>query len=118
MKIITPHHSARNVIATNPARPGTSVLFDTPDARLIVFRLLPGQSVPTHRNVSSVLLTVLEGNGFVSGELQGEIVEHACSAGEVIALEPNETHGMRATDSELLLLATITPRPGERNANS
>ena len=32
--------------------------------------------------------------------------------------DPEELHGMRATEGELLLLATITPRPGERNAGA
>jgi quercetin dioxygenase-like cupin family protein len=118
MKLLTPVESAHAAAAPNPARPATAVLLDTADARLIVFRLSPGQSVPTHRNVSSVLLSVLAGSGFVSGELDGEAVERACAAGDLIAYEPNEAHSMRATDSELLLLATITPRPGERNANN
>lgn len=117
MKVLTPSQSACSAIAPNPARPATAVLLDTPDARLVVFRLSPGQSVATHRNVSSVHLTVLAGSGFVSGESHGEIVERACAAGELIAYEPNEAHSMRTTDSEMLLLATITPRPGERNAS-
>jgi len=32
----------------------------------------------------------------------------------VIAYAPGEAHGMRADTEELLLLATIAPRPGSR----
>jgi hypothetical protein len=33
----------------------------------------------------------------------------------MVAYAPGELHGMRATEgAELLLMATITPRPGER----
>ena len=93
-----------------PGRPATAVLHDAPDARLVVFRLAPGQAVPPHRSASTVTLAVLEGAGVLSG---GD-GERACATGDVVVYAPDETHGMRATDRELLLLATITPRPGER----
>lgn len=35
-------------------------------------------------------------------------------AGAVVVYEPYELHGMRAADAEFIVLATITPRPGER----
>jgi len=38
------------------------------------------------------------------------------AAGDVVTYDPNEIHGMRAADEELVLLATITPRPGSRGA--
>jgi len=62
-----------------------------------------------------VLLTVLEGHGVLSGEENGTTVDRSCAAGDLVAYAPNELHAMRATDVELLLLATITPRPGERD---
>ena len=105
---------ARTAVAANAARPATAVLHDTADVRQVVFRLEPGQSVPPHRSVSTVLLTVLEGNGILSGEKSGTVIERACIAGDVVAYEPNELHGMRADGNTLLLLATITPRPGDR----
>jgi quercetin dioxygenase-like cupin family protein len=36
------------------------------------------------------------------------------SPGEIVLFEPNELHGMRADAEEVVLLATITPRPGDR----
>ena len=110
MKPLSPIDAARSAIATNPERPATAVIHDTDDLRLVVFRLAPGQSVPPHRSVSSVMLTVLEGDGTLSGD--GE--EKQCTAGDVVTYDPNELHGMRAGATDFLLLATITPRPGSR----
>lgn len=101
---------ARVATAPRPDRPATAVLYDAPDARLVVFRLAPGQEVPPHRSGSTVLLQVLEGAGVLSGE-EGE---RRCAAGELVAFAPNELHGMRATEGELILLATIAPRPRAR----
>lgn len=112
MNVMSARDAARVPVAFTRDRPATEVLIDTPDARLVVFRLAPGQAVPAHRNNSSVMLTVLEGRGLVSGET----AEQACTAGDVISYAPGELHGMRADAHELLLLATITPRPGERDA--
>ncbi|MEO7996758.1 MAG: cupin domain-containing protein [Gemmatimonadaceae bacterium] len=116
MIALSPLESAQHAVSTNPSRPATAVLSDRPDARLVTFRLSPGQSVPSHRNASSVFLSVLAGNGFVSGELNGASVEQPCKAGDLFAYDPNEAHSMRAAGTELLLLAIITPRPGLRVA--
>jgi quercetin dioxygenase-like cupin family protein len=88
------------------------MLLDTPDVRLVIFRIEPGQSVAPHRNPSTVLLTVLEGEGVVSGT-EGE---YHCAVGDIIAYEPGETHAMRAGNQTFKLLATIAPRPGERRS--
>jgi quercetin dioxygenase-like cupin family protein len=117
MNVIIPRDAARNATAAHHGRPATAVLLDTPDVRAVVFRLSPGQAVPPHRNASTVLLTVLEGQGILSGEEHGVPVDRHCTAGDMIVYAPNELHAMRAEDMELLLLATITPRPGERNAD-
>lgn len=112
MITIDPIAAARSAVAAHPDRPATAVLLDSPDARLIVFRMAPGQSVPPHSSPSTVTLTVLAGSGVISG---GD-GERRCSAGTVVSFAPEELHGMQAEDSELLLLATVTPRPGIRSA--
>jgi len=112
MRGLDPRAAAREAVAASSARPATAILLDTPDVRLVVFRIAPGQAVAPHRNASTVMLTVLEGAGILSG---GD-AERQCRAGDVVVYEPSEMHGMRATDTELLLLAIITPRPGERPA--
>jgi len=113
---LDPRAAARAAVSTNPARPATAIVHDSPDARLVVFRLAPGQAVAPHRSASTVLLEVLDGAGTLSGEADGGAAdERACRAGDAVLYAPNELHGMRAGDgAELLLLATITPRPGTR----
>ena len=49
-----------------------------------------------------------------AGQAAGAPRERRCAAGDVVVYAPNELHGMRAERGELLLLATITPRPGSR----
>ena len=110
MKTFDIPRSAREAVAANSSRPATVVVHDSSDARLVVFRIAPGQAVPPHRNASTVMLTVISGRGVVRG---GDD-ERAVTPGEAIVFEPNELHGMRAEVDELVLLATITPRPGNR----
>ena len=110
MKIFDLRRVAREAVAANPTRPATATVHDSADTRLIVFRLSPGQSVAPHRSASSVTLTVISGSGLTSGADE----ERPITTGDVITYDPNEVHGMRAADEELVLLATITPRPGSR----
>lgn len=110
MKHLDTRAAARDARTAQPDRPATVLLHDVPDARLVIFRIAPGQAVPPHTSTSTVILTVLEGSGTVLGGTE----ERAISVGDVIAYEPNEVHGMRASDHTLVLLATITPRPGTR----
>jgi quercetin dioxygenase-like cupin family protein len=116
MRVLAPRGAAAAAIAASDLRPATAIISDTPDARLVVFRLAPGQVVPPHRNGSTVMLTVLGGHGILAGEHDGTTDERECVAGDMVLFAPNELHSMRAADAELLLLATITPRPGDRNA--
>ena len=110
MTIIDPRQAAANAVSHDPRRPATAIVYDSPDARSIVFRLAEGQQVPPHRSPSTVMLTVLFGHGIVSGADGEKEVE----AGEVIVYERGELHGMHASEGSFVLLATITPRPGER----
>jgi len=112
MKTLDVPRAAREAIAANANRPATAVVHDSPDARLVVFRIAPGQAVPPHRNASTVMLTVISGRGLILGGTN----ERAVAPAETVVFEPNELHGMRAELEELVLLATITPRPGTRPA--
>ena len=112
MKLIHVTTAAADAVAPHPNRPATATLHDSADLRLVVFRLEAGQSVPPHRSGSTVALTAISGQGFVrGGDDEGPI-----TAGETVVFEPNELHGMRAAGCELVLLASITPRPGDRAA--
>jgi quercetin dioxygenase-like cupin family protein len=114
MKVIHPRQAAADAVAPDARRPATAIVHDSPDARSVVFRIAPGQAVPPHRSASTVMLTVMAGRGTVSGP-DGET---EVDVGEVVVYEPNEVHGMRAKDDTFVLLATITPRPGERAAGA
>jgi quercetin dioxygenase-like cupin family protein len=106
--------AARDAVAAHPDRAATAIVHDTPDVRLVVFRLAPGQHVALHRSKSTVQLSVLEGDGVLTGEANGAPLDVPCTAGDVVVYAPDEPHAMRAESRELLLLATITPRPGSR----
>lgn len=112
MTVIDPRQAASDAVSRDPRRPATAIVYDSPDARAIVFRLAEGQQVPPHRSPSTVMITVMFGRGMVSGD-DGE---KEVQAGDVIVYEPNELHGMRARDESFVLLATIAPRPGMRAA--
>jgi quercetin dioxygenase-like cupin family protein len=114
MKTLDIPRAARESVAANANRPATTVVHDSPGARLVVFRIAPGQAVPPHRNASTVTLTVISGRGFIRG---GDDERPVVPANTVV-FEPNEIHGMRAELEELVLLATITPRPGTRAADA
>lgn len=114
MIALDPRAAARTALAPNASRPATAILHDSPDARLVVFRIAPGQAVAPHTSPSTVQLLVLEGRGTLTGEANGTTVERACAAGDAVLYAPGELHGMRAGDETLVLLATIAPRPGSR----
>ena len=114
MKTVDVRNAAAEAVAAHANRPATTIIHDSPDARLVVFRIAPGQAVSPHRNASTVTLTVVSGRGLVRG---GDD-ERAVGTGETMIFEPNELHGMRAESEELVLLATITPRPGSRSSDA
>jgi quercetin dioxygenase-like cupin family protein len=113
MKTYDPTVVALKAEAKRFGRPAMVVMHDSPDVRLIIFRIGVGQSLPDHASRSTVLLHVVSGCGLVSG-VGGERAVHA---GEVLAYEPGETHGVRAITEELVLLAIIAPRPSSRHTS-
>ena len=110
MKPLAPRAAAMAAVTAQPGRPATAVIHDCADARLVTFRIEPGQRVPPHTSGSTVILTVVAGSGSVTGGDE----ERDVVAGDVIAYEPGELHGMEAGDETLIILATIAPRPGSR----
>jgi quercetin dioxygenase-like cupin family protein len=91
-------------------RPAMSVIHDTEDARLVMFRIAPSQAVAVHKSPSTVILTVLAGSGLLTGGAGDQEI----TTGDVVTVEPSEPHGMRAVTEELVIMATIAPRPGSR----
>lgn len=106
MNVVNALAAAARAVSARPDRAATAMLHDSEDARFVVFRIAPGQSVPPHRNASSVTLVVLDGMGIVSGATGERIV----SRGDLVTYDPLEVHGMRAASGTLELLAIIAPR--------
>ena len=101
---------AEGAVPARPDRPATTIVHDSPEVRVVLFRLLPQQEVPLHESPSAVLLSVLSGSGaFTHAQGERQVV-----AGDAAAFERGERHGMRASDEVFVVLATITPRPGAR----
>jgi quercetin dioxygenase-like cupin family protein len=92
---------------SRPDRPATRVLHDEPNLRVIAFHLLPGQTVPPHRNASTVLVQVITGTGRFTGEDR----ETTLQAGESAVYRSGETHSITALDDPLVFTAVIAPRP-------
>lgn len=108
METYDPSAAAKSAVTPKVPKPATALLHDAPGARLVVFRIEPGQAVAPHTSSSTVILSVVSGSGVVLGA-QGE---RDVRAGEVVVYEPHELHGMRATEEQLVISAAITPRPG------
>lgn len=110
MKVLSILAAARQAVSAQPSRPATALLHDVADARVVVFRIEPGQEVTPHTSTSTVLLNVVAGTGTVSGAGG----ESPVSAGDLVTYEEGELHGMKAGSEQLVLVAIITPRPGTR----
>ena len=91
-------------------RPATTLVHDSADARVVLFRLDAGHEVPVHTNASTVLLMIVSGRGSVVGA-EGEV---AIKRGDIVAYAEHEPHGMRAGDEQLVIAAVIAPRPAAR----
>ena len=98
---------AAGALSARPDRPATTLVHDSADARVVMFRIEPGQEVAAHSSTSSVVLLVISGAGSVTGS-QGE---RAVTAGNIVAYDPKELHGMRAAGEQLVIAAVIAPRP-------
>jgi quercetin dioxygenase-like cupin family protein len=108
MKVFHAPELAAAAISANTTRPATALVHDSADARVVMFRIEPGQQVAEHTSSSTVLLIVISGSGVVSGAEGNSDVR----AGDMIAYAADEPHGMRANDETFVLAAVIAPRPG------
>jgi len=100
--------------SSSAGRAASAIMHDSPDVRLVVFRLNQDDSVAMHTSTSTVVLSVVSGTGVITGPVGGEIEDVTVGEGSVVTYEPNELHGMRAPGGPFVVLATITPRPGGR----
>jgi quercetin dioxygenase-like cupin family protein len=107
MNVLSAPSLAAGAVANNAARPATALAHDCADARVVLFRIEPGQVVAKHTSPSTVVLMIVSGSGIVSGATG----DHDVRAGDIVAYERDEPHGMRATDEQLIVAAVIAPRP-------
>jgi quercetin dioxygenase-like cupin family protein len=98
---------AAAAVSANVARPATALTHDSADARVVLFRIEPGQEVARHTSSSTVLLIVISGAGVVSCATGDRDVR----TGDIIAYDVDEPHGMRANTELLVIAAVIAPRP-------
>lgn len=110
MKVYDARVTAAQAVANHPDRPATALLHDSADARVVMFRIEPGQEVPVHTSTSTVLLVIVAGTGTVAG---GD-GDRRVGPGDIVAYDPQEPHGMRADGEQLVIAAIIAPRPGSR----
>ncbi len=108
MHLYHPLGLAEDAGSTRANTPRTAIVHDCDAVRIIVFRIEPGQQVATHTSPSTVILTVLQGDGLVLCADEPALVH----TGDVVAFAPRELHGMRALHERFVVMATITPRPG------
>lgn len=107
MKVYDTQAIATNAVAVRPDRPATALVHEAADARVVLFRIEPEQEVPVHTSASTVLLIVVSG----AGTVMGAGGEHPVHAGDIIAYDVEEPHGMRAGSQPLVIVAVIAPRP-------
>lgn len=88
-------------------RHATALLYDSAECRLVAFTLAARQEVKVHTSSSTVLCTVVGGDGTFVGS--GDTV--ALAVGESVQYQPDEPHGMIAGANGLRFLAVITPGP-------
>lgn len=110
MKVYAAPALAAAAVTANATRPATALIHDSGDARVVLFRIEPGQQVPVHASASTVLLIVVSGAGVVAGATGDRDVH----AGDIISYDRNEPHGMRAAKEALVIAAVIAPRAAAR----
>lgn len=110
MKFYDARAAAAQAVASHPDRPASALVHDSADARVVMFRIEPGEEVPVHKSTSTVLLVIVAGKGTVAGA-DGD---RRVGPGDIVAYDPQEPHGMRAGGEQLVIAAVIAPRPGTR----
>ncbi len=93
-------------LAAYGPRRHVKLIADHPEARLVLFSLSQGQEV-SGSGEPRVFLLCLEGEG----ELWAGDERRKAGPGDLVACEPGEPHGAKATGERFLVLGIITPRP-------
>jgi quercetin dioxygenase-like cupin family protein len=83
------------------------VLFSTPEARMVMIDLEPGEELRDHGVHERAIIQVALG----SVELTHAQGVTTCTQGAVVLLEPGERHAVHASEASRILL-TLAPWPG------
>ena len=88
-----------------PDKISREMLSDKPEMRIALMCLEPGQKLPPHKAPLRLLMYCVEGKGiFTVGDEEIEASEKTC-----ILCDPMVSHGFRATDERLVVMAIVTP---------
>jgi len=86
--------------------PRKEIIYDSKEAKGVLFCLEPGQSVGPHAVSSEIALFAIEGKGiFITGD-----GEKQAEKGSLVVCIDNEQHGIKAVE-RFVVLAVISPRP-------
>lgn len=96
-----------NAPEPTPERHGSRLVHQSPDARVVAFRLQQGQVIPPHSSDSTVVVQVVDGEGVFEGA-DGEL---RLGPGAAAVYAPGETHSIRALEGGLHFLAILAPSP-------
>ena len=83
------------------------VLFSTPEARMVMIDLAPGEQLGDHEVHERAIIQVARGTIEVTSARGAT----TCAQGSVVLLEPGERHAVRASAAARILL-TLAPWPG------
>jgi quercetin dioxygenase-like cupin family protein len=83
------------------------VLFSTPEARMVMIDLAPGEQLGDHEVHERAIIQVARGTIEVTSARGAT----TCAQGSVVLLEPGERHAVRANAAARILL-TLAPWPG------
>jgi len=89
----------------DPRRRVVKIVHDSPQVRLALFCLGPGQEVAAHTAPSQVVFYALEGQGRVTVGTE----EAPIQAGDLVFCPPQVPHGIKG--GPLVALAVVAPRP-------
>lgn len=108
MRRMTVFVNLNQAVRFGPDRALNQLITDSDDARVVLFGLEPGQSIPAHSSSSTVLMQVVDGKGrFLVGE-----EERSVGPGDLAICPPNCLHAMFAgREGRMVVVAVMAPRP-------
>src|SRR5215210_857041 len=98
-----------DVLATDATgKTAPRVLFSTPEARMVLIDLAPGDELGDHGVHERAIIQIVSG----SAEITCGAEPTTCAQGTVVLFEPGERHAVRSGDGARILL-TLAPWPGD-----